>query len=338
METIQNFVGNQEDWGNYITNVETFDTIFLDWLPVGSKPVSPLFNYQLDKYRRPRQNRHVDGAPWSAAFSGGDNRKKINSVIQWFDHGVSVSKLSQDVTNNAAVADELANEVMKAMKEIGQDIECAALDDNAIYEDDGVNGYRMRSVGAWLYPESNSFWTSETYPVPAGYRLPDASHITTAWASLTEDGIRGLLQSMWETAKTSETVTAFGGGDVMKGISDFQYRTPGSAASSPTMQSTMQRQWKDKTVSRTVRRYEGDFMDVEYVPTPWMTALSNTITSTAARGRTYYLHRSKWEWRWNQKPKTYPQPFTGGSYEVFMDALGMLVCKNSMGEGCHRPA
>lgn len=338
METIQNFVGNQEDWASYITNVETYDTLVLDWLPVGSKPVNPLFNFQADKYRRPRQNRHVDGAPWSSAFSGGDQRKKLNCVIQWFDHGVSVSKLSQDVSNNAAIADELANEVMKAMKEIAQDMEAAILDDNGVYEDDGAAGYRMRSMGVWLQPESSATWSSETYPVTTGYRVPDNSHITTAWASVTENDIRALLQSIWETCKSTETVTAFGGGDVMKGYSDFQLRTPNSNMAAPTIQSTFQRQWKDKTITRTIRRYEGDFMDVELVPTPWMVALSNTSTNTATRGRTYYLHRSKWEWRWNQKPATYPQPFQGGSYEVFLDAIGMLVCKNPNGEGCHRPS
>lgn len=335
MESIQNFVGNPEDWANYITNVETRETPFLDWLPVGSKPVNPVFNYQVDKFRTPRLNSHVDGAPWSAAASGGDKRAKINSVIQWFDHGVSVSKLSQDVTANPALADELANEVMKAFKEVAQDMETNFLDDHDNREDDGVQGYLSRAVGFWLSSSSSS---GSPYPVPTDFVTPSASRSSTAWASMTEDTVRGILQSIWEESKSSETITAFAGSDAIKGYSDFQFRSVESTKASPTQQSTFTRQYKDKTIDRKVTRYAGDFMDVELVPNPWLVAVDTTATSTERKGRVYYMHRSKWELRWNQKPTAYRQPFRGGSYEAYLDAIAMLVCKNPRAEGMQNPA
>lgn len=335
METIQNYVGNPEDWANYITNVETLETPFLDWLPIGAKPVNPVFNYQVDKFRRPRLNSHVDGQPWTNAASGGDQRKRINSVIQWFDHGVSVSKLSQDVTTNPAINDELANEVMKAMKEIAQDMETNFLDDTDNREDDQVNGYLTRAVGSWL---SATVTASALYPVPSGFEAPAASRVSTAWATVTEDQVRGLLQSIWTEAKSSETLTAFAGGDACKGYADFQTRTVETGKGAPTQQSTFQRQYKDRTIERKVTRYSGDFMDVELVPTPWLCAINAAATTTQKAGRVYYLHRSKWEMRWNQKPTAYKQPFRGGSYEAYLDALAMLVCKNPRAEGMQNPA
>jgi hypothetical protein len=329
METIDNYVGNPEDWARYITNVETRETPFLDWIPVGTKPVNPVFNYQVDKFRAPRLNSHVDGVPWTAAFSGGDQRKRINSVIQWFDHGVSVSKLSQDVTNNPAIVDELANEITKAMKEIAQDMETNFLEDTDNREDDKANGYLTRGVGFWL---GSGVLSSALYPVVSGYETPALSRSSTAIASQTEDGIRTILQSIWEETKSSETITAFAGSDLMRLYSDFQFRV---TSSNSIQQSTFQRQYKDRTINRTVRRYEGDFMDVELVPTPWLVAITGTANSRKGRG--YYLHQSKWELRWNQKPAAYRQPFTGGSYEAFLDTIAMMVCKNPRGEGMQNP-
>jgi len=330
METIDQFVGLEQDWANYITNIETREQVFLDWLPVGAKPVNPRFNYQAEKFRNPRRNAHVDGKPFSEPFSAGDSRAQLDALIQWFDHGVSVSKLSQDVTSNAAIPDELAHEIPKAMKEIAQDMEVNFLEDNDHRVDNRVDGYLTRGVGSWV---SNS--AQSLYPVDSNFRPPSASIITTAWSALAEDEYRALLASIWEQAKSSEMITAFAGSTAMRGINDWQYRTPGSTASSPTVNAAVKVSFKDKTVTRTVRRYEGDFMDVEFVPTPWLAYL--TGSAAVRKGRVYLLHRSKWEVRWNQKPRVYKPEFKGGSYEAFMDCLAMLVCKNPAAEGKHAP-
>ena len=52
METIDQLVGNQEDWAQYVTNIEMRETPFLDWLPTGDKPVNPLFNFQAERFLR----------------------------------------------------------------------------------------------------------------------------------------------------------------------------------------------------------------------------------------------------------------------------------------------
>lgn len=330
METIDQFVGLEQQWADYITNVEMRETPFLDWLSVGSKPVNPRFNYQAEKFRTPRRNAHVDGKPFAEPFSAGDSRAQLDALIQWFDHGVSVSKLSQDVSSNAAVADELAHEIPKAIKEMGQDMEVNFLEDNDHRVDNRTDGYLTRGVGSWVASGAQAL-----YPVDANFRPPAASIDVTAWSAMPEDTLRALLTSIWETAKSSEMVTAFGGSTAIRGLSDFQYRLPGSTAAAPTVNPAVQRSFKDQAITRAIRRYEGDFFDVEFVPTPWLVAL--TGSSAVRKGRVYFLHRSKWEIRWNQKPRVYRPEFKGGSYEAFMDALAMLVCKNPAAEGKMAP-
>jgi len=324
METIDQLVGLEQDWANYITNVEMREHVFLDWLPVGSKPVNPLFQYQVENYRAPRENRHVDGQPWKEPASAGEGRAKVIALLQWFENGISVSKLTQDVSSDPAITDQLAYEIPKALKEMATDMEVAFLEDYDCLEDNKVTGYRTRGVGSWLASTAQA-----KYPVAAAYLLPAASTVATTTANRTEDELRVILQSIWEETKASEDIDAFGGSDVIKTLGNFQYRLP---SSNSTAQSTFTRTLKDQTLNRTVRRYEGDFQNVSFLPEPWLVKLSSAVANVQ-KGRCYLLHRSKWEVRWNQKPRVYKPEFKGGSYEAFMDCLAMLVCRNPRGEG-----
>jgi hypothetical protein len=328
MLTVGQLIGVQEDWANYLTNVEMRRTPFLDWLPVGSRPANPVFSYQVERYRAPRENRHVDGQPWREPASVGEGRAKLKAVIQWFDNGVSVSKLTEDVTSDAAVADQLAHEIPKALKEMASDMEVAALEDYDCLEDNSVYGYRTRGVGSWISAGSQSL-----YPVDSNFVTPSGSLLTTATGSVVEDDFCDLLASIWNETESDEDMVSFCGKTVLKILRNFQFRLPSSAS---TAQSTFVRSFKDATISRSVRRFEGDFMDVDFVPTRNLIRLSGSATTQAIRA--YFLHRSMWEIRWNQKPAVYKPEFRGGSYEAFMDAIAMLVCKNPRGQAKYAPS
>ncbi len=330
MLTVANVIGKQDDWAKYITNIEMLDTPFLDWLPVGNKPVNPIYDYQTDKFRAPRENAHVDGEPWTNFSSGGENRANLRAKIQWLDEGVSVSKLSQDVTDDAAIDDQLAYEIPKKLKEMSQDWEAAMCDDGESRTGNEVQGYKTRSVGNWVRATAQ---TDE--PVDADFLTPTGSIVGTATASLTEAQVRGVLQSMWGQAKTVKSVTGFCGIDIKTKFADFQYYIPSSASTQSTgvVSNTV---FKDKTISRAIDTYKGDGFMVDLVLTPWLAKLTGAASAIA--GRAYFLHREMWEMRWNQKPKVYRPEFKGGSYEAAMDMIAMLVCKNPLGEGKLNPS
>lgn len=331
MMQIENVIGRQEDWANYITNIEMRETPFLDWLRVGSKPVNPLYDYQVDKYRDPRANAHVDGKPWTNFSSGGENRGRLKAFIQWLDEGVSISKLSQDVTDDAAIADQMAYEIPKKLKEMATDWEAAICEDGESQEDDKINGYKTRGTGSWLSASAQTH-----NPVPAAFRPPSASIVSgTSVASATENTFRAIFQSMWNQCKCVDPVQGFVGIDLKTKFSDLQFYVPSSASTQATgVVSNLP--FKDKTITRAIDSYKGDGFMVDLVLTPWLVAL--TGTSTAKAGRGHFLHRSRWEMRWNQKPKVYRPEFKGGSYEAAMDMIAMLVCTNPIGEGAFKPS
>jgi hypothetical protein len=327
METLENLVGNQEDWGNYITNVEMRDQPLMDWLPVGEKPVNPIHDYQADKFRVPRRNVTVDGNPWKAPNSAGDNRGRLKALIQWFQNGTAVSKLTQDVTNVAGVTDELARDIPKSLKEMAQDMECTFADDQDHVEGNTLTiGYETRGIGSWIASSQQT-----TYPVPTAFLTPAASIISSSTlASKTEDNFRDMLASMWRTCKSREGVTGFVGETLKRKVSDFQFYLPSSASTQATGV-VHNYNGRDKTITRAIDMYTGDFMPVDLVLTPWLVALTGTLAQQQVRG--YFLHRSKWMLRWNQKPKVYRPEFKGGSYEAYMDAIVMLACLNPAAEG-----
>jgi len=329
MLTYENLVGNQEDWAQFITNVEMRETNFLDWLPAGDKPVNVLYRYQAERYDAPVKNSHIDGKPWTGFKTVGEGRAELKALVQWFDKTGSISKLSQDVSDVAGLADQLAKDIPKRLKEMATDMEANFLEDWDGREGNEVQGYLTRGVGSWLSTSAQTL-----YPVDSNFRPPTASVDTTASGSLTEDVIRNILQSIGKTTKSKAPITAFVGASLKRKFSDFPLFIPSSTSTGATgivQQKSGGREWE-----RCIERYSSDFGPVDLMLNYWLAAIDGSETVQNWRG--YFLHRDRWEVRWNQKPKVYKPEFKGGSYEYAMDAIIMLVCKNPRGEGKYAPA
>lgn len=327
MLTLENQIGRQEDWANYVTNVEMRDTPMLDWLPEGSRQKDMLYSYQADKFATPVDNSHVDGQPWTNFLSAGDSRARLRSLGQWFTKTTSVSKLAQDVTDVAGIADEMARDIPKRLKEMATDAEAAFGEDYDCREDNAVVGYRTRGIGSWIKATAQAL-----YPVPTAFLTPAASIDATAIASLTENNVRTVLASIWNTIKSRDKITAFMGPTTKQKFSDFQFYLPTSASTQATGV-IFNQDGGDREVIRAVDKYSSDFGPLDLVLTPWLAAIQNSGSTTVSQGRCYFMHRKMWERRWAQQPRVYKLPFEGGSYQAAMDQILMLVCKNPQGEG-----
>lgn len=326
-------IGNQEDWANFITNVEMADAPFMDWLPTGDRPVNPLYDYQAEKYRDPVENSHVDGTPVTGFLSAGDTRGNLKALIQYATKGASVKKLHQDVSNIAGVTDELAREIEKATYELTTDLEAAFLEDDDHREDNTTAGYKTRGVGSWVSSSAQGL-----YPVPAEFLTPAASAITTASGSITENSIIDLLESIGTTVKGKRGLTAFCSPKAKRIFNNMPLFTPGSVlvGGSPTGATGVVYNKGDvNTVGRVAERYVTDYGVVE-LRISWRNVFFSA-TAIERNYTTYFLHRDMWELRWNQKPQWMKKAYQGGAFEAFCEAIPMLVCKNPKGEGKWQP-
>lgn len=335
----KNVVGKTTDWANYITLADEHETPLLRLLPKGPAPVNTIRNYQADTYDTPAPNAWPEGKDWSTFKTAGANRVPLSARIQWFVKTAAVGKLAEDVTDAAGITSELARETTKKMTELAREMECAAASDQVGAADDGQTGHMFRSIGKWL----SSTFTADADTTPAASVLPAAAQIlTTALTSMTEDGFKAILQSMWNATGSKSTKIGVVGASTKSMFSTFQFYTPSSTPLSSPTQSTARvtsRSQGDRVLGGMVDRYESDWGPVELHLTKYNQAAGFTgASATYAPYRSYFLNPDRWEWCWKQKPQVYKPEFAGGSYKVAIDAIIMLVCRNPVGEGKWAPA
>lgn len=330
-------VGKKEEWAAIVTNVAMINTPFLAWLPNGDKPAQMEYLYQADAYKTPARNSHPDGVTVTGATSAGDQRVSLKAVAHYSTKAASVSKLTQDYGNNAAVSDELGTEISKQTKELSDDMEAHCLSDqDCRVGATGTSGYMTRGVPHWIQRSAQT-----TYPVDTT-QYPDSAQIsTTATASLTEDILLDVFQGVGNKTQRNETLTAFCGPNLRRAFNNFPMFTP--AAASTINGGAYPRAVRGGAFDRGIARYVTPFgFEVDLV-TSWRN-YRLTSAGVAQSGTTYnthsglFLHQSKWEFRWGNKPEWMRKVYEGGKYEAFCEAIWQLVCWSPAGEAKYAPA
>lgn len=329
-----------EDWANVVTNVSMVNTPCLAWLPMGKKPVQAERSYQAEAYKDAAVNSHADGVTVQGATSAGDQRVSLRSVIQYSTKAASVTKLTQDYGNNAAVQDELGKEITKQTKELSNDIESALLSSQDCRVGvSGTTGFMSRGIGSWIATGAQT-----TYPVDSTQRPATAQVDTTATGSLTEDVVLNILQSIGSTTESNETVTCFAGPTFRRAFNNFPMFTPATA--STVNSGAYPNPVRGAAFDRGINRYITPFgFEVDLV-TSWrnhrwdVNLAAIASTSTLRTHGSYFLHQSKWEFAWGEggKPNWVQKPYEGGKYEAFAESIWMLTCWTPKGEAKWAPA
>ena len=327
-----------EDWANVVTNVSMINTPFMAWLPLGKSPAQAEFLYQAEQYKQPKRNSHPDGTPVTGAGSAGDDRVQLRSLIQYFTQAAAVTKLAQDYGNNAAVADELGTEIRKQTKELSNDMEAACLSaQECRIGVSGTTGYMWRGAPNWIQRSAQS-----QYPVDSTQYPATAQVDTTATGSLTEDVVLNILQGIGDTTQSNETVTAFCGPNLRRAFNNFPIFIP-SSGSTVNAGSYPNSAVRGGAFDRGIIRYVTPFgFEVDLV-TSWRNYKLDA-NGVAQSGTTYnthsglFVHQSKWEFRWGNKPTWTQKPYEGGKYEAFCESIAQLVCWTPKGEGKYAPA
>lgn len=324
----ENVVGKQEDWGQFVTIADLRNNPIMAWLPVGSRFVNVLHQYQADRYAEPEENAHVDGKDWTTFEQAGRFRKELKARAQWLSKTAAVSKLGQDVSNAAGVADEMAREITKKMTEMSSDFEATISSDQEAHEDDQSEGNKTRGIGKWIQNGAQSL-----YPVPEDYRTPTSSIYSSTKASLVEDEVQKILESLFNETGQMRTYRLFAGIKLKRRFQEFQFYLPDSLSTQATARVT-NRQESGNRLGNTIDTYQGEGGTLELAVSRWLAHQNFTGgSSTKANWRGYILNRDMWQLRWNQRPRVYRPEFKGGSYKAAMDMIAMLVCKNPIAEG-----
>ncbi len=345
--------GSQRDLLDAITAVDSKNTPFFSIVPKGSAPTNILFEWPVDKQLAPVDSATIDGTDLAhsntAASSDFDNAQGdydvLSNRVQWFREQALVSKLTQDVQNQAGISNHKAYAVRKKLLQLKRIIETTMCADEFTYNSgsdtftaDVVTGSssaanRTRSLGTWIDDGNTN--------IPSAYRTPAASIESSATsANLTEAEVNAVLQSIYEETGMNDVFTLICGPSLKSRFKDFtqtQFANDNVASAVKVFNQDM----TTRKIVNTIDIYEGDFGTVELLPSLWLNhdlGYSNTNLGTSAKSRGYVLNTNLLEMRFNQMPKVTDLVDNGGGPRFAVDAIAGLCVKNPLGLGAFKLA
>lgn len=333
-------IGKKEEWANSITNaLDLTNNPFMAWLPMGDKPAQARYDYQAEAYKAPKRNSHPNNSPVIGAGSAGDDRVQLSALIQYSTADASVGKLQQEYGNNAAIPSngELAREITKQTTELRNDLENAMLSAQECRVGvDKTVGYLTRGVPNWIATSAQTVLPVDSSQFPSSAQID-----TTATASLTEDIVLNMMQGVGTVTQSNETVTCFTGPGGRRAYNNFPMFVPSTASTvnSGAYPSPVRGSAFDRGISRYITPFG---FPIDLV-TSWKNygLDSNGVAQT---GTTYnshsmlFLHQSKWEFRWGDKPQWMERPYVGGMRSAFCETIWQLICWTPRGEAKYAPA
>ena len=337
-------IGKKEDWSNVITNVEMFSTPVLSWLPIGEDFNDPIQFYQAEKFADPVRNIHIDGKPVTDFIAAGQDRGELSAFMQYSSKAAAITKVHQELGNIAGIPNsktasggELGREMVKKLKELSRDIETNILSNFGEQKDNTNVGWATRAIPVWVQTGTTNQLTG--FETPVQFRPPSASIDTTATASMSEDIVLNILQSIGGVTRDKGVVTAICAPTAKRLFNNMPMFLPiGVLAGTSNLNAGANpNPLRGQTYDRVIERYNSDFGPVDLMLSWWNHYLDTTQVATMLTHSVYFLHRDMWEFNWKLRPDWVLKAPQGGGYEAFCETFWRIRCLNPKGEGAWKP-
>jgi hypothetical protein len=300
----------------------------------GSEPISPLTQWQADAFGAPTlagvlSNSDVTSSDYEDQAA---NRVLLSARIQKFRRVPSVDDLANTVSEVAGIGKkkEMARAVSKSLEMLKRDMEATFCSDQNSREQNGANAYLTRGLGRWIQNGEQG-----DLPVNEKYRTPTGSINATATASLTENNIQDMLQSIYSQTGKVSTYSLVCGPTLKRQFTSFT-RTQFASTNVASAIRVLNQKDENKIVS-TVDIFEGDFGTLELIPSLFLAADATTNAAAVQNGRGYVLDMDMVELRYNRKPRFQELEDRGGGPRGIVDAICALCVKSPLALGKFAP-
>jgi hypothetical protein len=209
-------------------------------------------------------------------------------------------------------------------------MEAAFCSDQEGVEQSGATPYKTRGLGKWIQNGAQS-----DLPVNSAYRTPTASINTTATASLTENNIQDMLQSLYEQTGKAQTYSLVCGPALKRQFTSFT-RTQFASTNVASAIRVLNQKDSSKIVS-SVDIFEGDFGTLELIPSLFLAKDATVNPAAVQNGRGYVLDMDMVELRYNRKPRFQELEDRGGGPRGIVDAICALCVKSPLALGKFAP-
>jgi hypothetical protein len=328
--------GIRQDLSDLIAVVDAKTCPVVSMARKGSEPINPLTQWQADAYASTTvpagvlSNTDVSSSDF---VDNAANRVLLSARIQKFREVPSVDDLANTVSEVAGIGKrrEMARAVTKSLEQLKRSMEAAFCSDQESVEQSGSTPYKTRGLGKWIQNGAQS-----DLPVNASYRTPTGSINATATASLTENNIQDMLQSIYEQTGKGQTYSLVCGPALKRQFTSFTRTQFGSTNVASAIRVLNQKS-ENKIVS-TVDIFEGDFGTLELIPSLFLAADASGAGATAVKnGRGYVLDMDMVELRYNRKPRFQELEDRGGGPRGIVDAICALCVKSPLALGKFAP-
>jgi hypothetical protein len=327
--------GIRQDLSDLIAVVDAKTCPVISMAKKGAEPINPLTQWQADAFNAATvpagvlSNTDVSSSDF---VDNAANRVLLSARIQKFREVPSVDDLAQHVSEVAGIGKkkEMARAVSKSLEQMKRSMEAAFCSDQEGVEQSGATPYKTRGLGKWIQNGAQS-----DLPVNSAYRTPTASINTTVTASLTENNIQDMLQSLYEQTGKSQTYSLVCGPALKRQFTAFT-RTQFASTNVASAIRVLNQKDSSKIVS-SVDIFEGDFGTLELIPSLFLAKDATVNAAAVQNGRGYVLDMDMVELRYNRKPRFQELEDRGGGPRGIVDAICALCVKSPLALGKFAP-
>jgi hypothetical protein len=327
--------GIRQDLSDLIAVVDAKTCPVISMAKKGAEPINPLTQWQADAFNAATvpagvlSNTDVSSSDF---VDNAANRVLLSARIQKFREVPSVDDLAQHVSEVAGIGKkkEMARAVSKSLEQMKRSMEAAFCSDQEGVEQSGATPYKTRGLGKWIQNGAQS-----DLPVNSAYRTPTASINTTVTASLTENNIQDMLQSLYEQTGKAQTYSLVCGPALKRQFTAFT-RTQFASTNVASAIRVLNQKDSSKIVS-SVDIFEGDFGTLELIPSLFLAKDATVNAAAVQNGRGYVLDMDMVELRYNRKPRFQELEDRGGGPRGIVDAICALCVKSPLALGKFAP-
>jgi hypothetical protein len=244
-------VSNREDLSNELSILAPEETPILSLCGKG-KASATYSEWTVDSLAAPATTGISEGSDVTSFSDKFADRARLGNYIQLMRRDYLVSNLQQAVTSVGPA--NVAQAEAKSMREIKRDIEATIASNNEMTVENGAGTpYGMRGLGKWIDSSAQA-----TNPVPAAYRTPSGSIITS---TISESSFNTMIGSIFAKNGEMNSLTLVANVALRQLISNFTRATPASAG----VTYHVNQDATSKQITLSVNLYDSDFGLVKIV-------------------------------------------------------------------------
>ena len=306
-------VSNREDLSNELAILAPEETPILSLCSKG-RASATYTEWTVDSLASPVTTGVSEGSDVTSFSDKFADRARLGNYIQVMRRDYLVSNLQQAVTSVGPA--NIAQAEAKSMRELKRDIEATIASSNEMSVENGAGTpYGMRGFGTWVQATAQG-----TNPVPAAYRTPTGSILTS---TVSETTFNGMIGSIFSRNGEMNSLTLVANTALRQVISGFTRAQPSSAG----VTYHVNQDATSKTITLSVNLYDSDFGIVKIVngnPACMPTATTNVgyVINPKYLGFNTLIPMGATRLE-NQ----------GGGERGFIDVAGTLVCKHPQAHG-----